>query len=186
VREGASRGLDATRLAVAGESVGGNMTAALTLLAKERGDVSFVFQTMWYPVADAAMDTASFAQFADGPFLPARTMAWFWDQYTTDPDQRAEISCWWTRRVARAAEGKDTAAAPRGWDGGRLVPDLPGTPAGRFSTQKVRITPDSALSGARQYTQEPLSKVRRSVCGLATGIVRGDGRSRAASDRVPR
>ena len=46
VREGGTQGLDGTRLAVAGDSVGGNMTAALTLLAKERGDVSFVHQSL--------------------------------------------------------------------------------------------------------------------------------------------
>jgi acetyl esterase len=54
-RDGASNGLDANRMAVAGESVGGNMTAALALMAKERGDVTFVQQSMYYPVTDAAM-----------------------------------------------------------------------------------------------------------------------------------
>ena len=49
-RDGASKGLDASRMAVAGESVGGNMAAALALMAKERGDVSFVQQSMYYPV----------------------------------------------------------------------------------------------------------------------------------------
>jgi alpha/beta hydrolase fold len=58
-RAGASKGLDASRMAVAGESVGGNMTAALALMAKERGNVTFVQQSMYYPVTDAAMNTAS-------------------------------------------------------------------------------------------------------------------------------
>ena len=70
-REGASKRLDATRMAVAGESVGGNMTAALTLMAKERGDVRFVQASMYYPVTDAAMDTASYDQFAEGYYLSA-------------------------------------------------------------------------------------------------------------------
>ncbi len=48
-RNGASKGLDASRMAVAGESVGGNMAAALALMAKERGDVTFVQQSMYYP-----------------------------------------------------------------------------------------------------------------------------------------
>src|SRR5919112_6470189 len=52
-RDGASKDLDASRMAVAGESVGGNMTAALALMAKERGDVTFVQQSMYYPVTDA-------------------------------------------------------------------------------------------------------------------------------------
>ena len=92
VRNGASKELDGSRMAVAGDSVGGNMTAALTLMAKERGDVTFVQQSMYYPVTDAAMDTESMDQFADGPFLTRKAMEWFWDAYTTDPAQRAEIT----------------------------------------------------------------------------------------------
>jgi len=91
-RQGASEGLDPSRLAVAGDSVGGNMTAALTLLAKQRGDVTFVHQSMYYPVTDAAQDTDSYREFADGPYLTAKAMAWFWDAYTTDSAQRAEIT----------------------------------------------------------------------------------------------
>src|SRR3954451_20692146 len=79
VREGAANQLDPNRIAVAGDSVGGNMTAALTLMAKERGDVRFVHQSMYYPVTDAAMDTGSYEQFAEGYFLTAKMMAWFWD-----------------------------------------------------------------------------------------------------------
>jgi acetyl esterase/lipase len=92
VREGASRGLDASRIAVVGESVGGDMTAALTLMAKERGDVTFVHAGMYYPVTDAAMDTQSYDEFADGPYLTRKAMEWFWDAYIADPDQRLGIT----------------------------------------------------------------------------------------------
>ncbi|MFD6426444.1 alpha/beta hydrolase [Streptomyces sp. NPDC060198] len=92
VTEGASKGLDGSRVAVAGDSVGGNMTAALTLMAKERGDVPLVQQVLFYPVTDASFDTASYHQFAEGYFLRRDGMQWFWDQYTTDPAQRAEIT----------------------------------------------------------------------------------------------
>ncbi|MFJ9038593.1 alpha/beta hydrolase [Streptomyces sp. NPDC102406] len=92
VREGADNGLDATRIAVAGDSVGGNMSAALTLMAKERGDVPLVQQVLFYPVTDAAFDTPSYHQFAEGYFLRRDGMQWFWDQYTTDEKQRAEIT----------------------------------------------------------------------------------------------
>jgi len=91
VRQGATKGLDASRMAVAGESVGGNMAAALTLMAKERGDVTFVQTSMYYPVTDAAMDTDSYDEFAAGYYLTRKAMEWFWDAYTTDPTQRAEI-----------------------------------------------------------------------------------------------
>ncbi|AZS83149.1 alpha/beta hydrolase [Streptomyces griseoviridis] len=92
VTEGASKGLDAGRLAVAGDSVGGNMSAALTLMAKERGDVPLVQQVLFYPVTDARFDTASYEQFAEGYFLRRDGMQWFWDQYTTDEGERALIT----------------------------------------------------------------------------------------------
>ena len=91
-REGSSKSLDPGRIAVAGESVGGDMTAALTLMAKERGDVRFVHAGIYYPVTDAAMDTASYDEFADGPYLTRKAMEWFWDAYTDDPAQRSEIT----------------------------------------------------------------------------------------------
>jgi acetyl esterase len=88
VREGHAHGLDPERIAIAGDSVGGNMTAAITLMAQERGDVRFVHQSMYYPVTDAAMDTGSYAQFAEGYFLTAKAMAWFWDCYCPDHERR--------------------------------------------------------------------------------------------------
>ncbi|WP_431968977.1 alpha/beta hydrolase [Actinacidiphila sp. bgisy160] len=92
VTDGAAKGLDASRIAVAGDSVGGNMTAALTLMAKERGDVPLVQQVLFYPVTDANFDTVSYQQFAEGYFLRRDAMQWFWDQYTTDPAERAHIT----------------------------------------------------------------------------------------------
>jgi acetyl esterase/lipase len=92
VTDGASMGLDASRLAVAGDSVGGNMAAVLAILAKRRGDVRFVHQSLYYPVTDAAQDTASYHQFADGPHLTAKAMAWFWDAYQPDVARRGDVT----------------------------------------------------------------------------------------------
>ena len=89
-REGAAHGLDPERMAIAGDSVGGNMTAAITLMARDRGDLRFVHQSMYYPVTDGAMDTGSYEQFAEGYFLTAKGMAWFWDAYAPDVERRAE------------------------------------------------------------------------------------------------
>ncbi|MFE9627659.1 alpha/beta hydrolase [Streptomyces sp. NPDC006527] len=92
-RNGADEGLDASRMAVAGDSVGGNMTAAVAIMAKQRGDVSFVHQSMYYPVTDAAQDTDSYREFANGPFLTAKAMEWFWDAYIPgNGEQRSEIT----------------------------------------------------------------------------------------------
>lgn len=89
---GADYGLDSERLTVAGDSVGGNMTAAVTLLAKERGGPAICRQVLFYPVTDAAFDTPSYHQFAEGYFLRRDGMMWFWDQYTTNPNERNEIT----------------------------------------------------------------------------------------------
>lgn len=89
---GADLRLDPKHVAVAGDSVGGNMSAALTLMAKERGDVTFAAQALLYPVTDAAFDTGSYHEFAEGYFLRRQAMQWFWDQYTTDEAERAQIT----------------------------------------------------------------------------------------------
>lgn len=68
------------------------MTAAITLMAKERGDLQFKGQLLFYPVTDAAFDTESYHQFAEAYYLRRDGMQWFWDQYTTNPDERAEIT----------------------------------------------------------------------------------------------
>ncbi|MEV8436159.1 alpha/beta hydrolase [Actinosynnema sp. NPDC051121] len=105
VAEGASRGLDAERLAVAGDSVGGNMAIALTLLAKARGDVAFRQQVLFYPVTDASFDTPSYHEFAEGFFLRRDAMQWFWDQYTTSEAERAEITASPLRATAEELTG---------------------------------------------------------------------------------
>jgi acetyl esterase len=91
-RHGAEHELDPRRMAVAGESVGGNMTAALALLAGQRGDVHFVHHSMYYPVTDAAMDTGSYEQFATGYYLSRASMEWFWNAYLPDLGRRSEIT----------------------------------------------------------------------------------------------
>jgi acetyl esterase len=84
--------IDPSRLAVAGDSVGGNMAAALTLMAKQRRGPKIAFQVLFYPVTDADFDTASYARFADGPWLTKRAMQWFWDAYLPDPAARRQIT----------------------------------------------------------------------------------------------
>ena len=82
--------IDPLRLAVAGDSVGGNMAAAITLMSKQRRGPKIGFQVLFYPVTDAGFDTASYTQFADGPWLTKRAMEWFWDAYLPDPTAREE------------------------------------------------------------------------------------------------
>lgn len=89
---GAEHNLDPERVAISGDSVGGNMAIALNLMGEERGDVSFKGAALFYPVTDANFDTASYHEFAEGYFLTREGMKWFWDQYTTDEDAQNEIT----------------------------------------------------------------------------------------------
>ncbi|MFZ6653828.1 alpha/beta hydrolase [Undibacterium sp. TJN19] len=83
--------LDGSRLAVAGNSVGGNMAAVVSLMAKDKGEPTLRAQVLLWPVTDANFDNASYTQFADGHFLTRNMMKWFWDNYTTDDAKRKEI-----------------------------------------------------------------------------------------------
>jgi acetyl esterase len=85
---GASIGVDASRLAVAGDSVGGNLATVTTLLAKERGGPPIDFQVLLYPVTDAHFETPSYQAFgAEGYWLTGETMRWFWDSYVPAPER---------------------------------------------------------------------------------------------------
>lgn len=82
--------IDPSRLAVAGDSVGGNMTIAVTMLAKERGGPKLIYQVLFYPVTDANFDNASYHEFATDHFLTREAMKWFWNHYTQDAAARAK------------------------------------------------------------------------------------------------
>ncbi|WP_309484528.1 alpha/beta hydrolase [Streptomyces himalayensis] len=90
--QGGEIGLDGSRMAAVGDSAGGNLVAALTLLAKERGGVQLLQQVLLCPVTDADFDTPSYQEFAKGYFLGRETMRWFWDQYLPDARQRSEAT----------------------------------------------------------------------------------------------
>lgn len=84
--------LDTSKFVVAGDSVGGNMTIALTLMAKERGGPKFDCQLCFYPVTDASMNTESYHQYADGPWLTKKAMEWFWNAYAPNASDRKNIT----------------------------------------------------------------------------------------------
>ena len=84
--------VDPTRLAVVGDSVGGNMAAAVTLMAKQRKGPKIAFQVLFYPVTDADFDNGSYTTFANGPWLTKPAMEWFWNAYLPDAAKRKEIT----------------------------------------------------------------------------------------------
>lgn len=88
---GAEIQVDGSRLAVAGNSVGGNMAAVVALVAKANGGPKLRAQVLFWPVTNANFENASYDEFANDHFLTKGMMNWFWDAYTTDPKQRREI-----------------------------------------------------------------------------------------------
>jgi acetyl esterase len=89
---GKELGLDPDRIVIAGDSVGGNMVAVVSLLAKERGGPRILLQAMFYPVTDASFSEHSYDEFAEGPWLTRQSMAWFWDAYLPDRKARSAVT----------------------------------------------------------------------------------------------
>src|SRR5713226_9437689 len=89
---GAEFGLDSSRLAVAGDSVGGNMVAVVTQLAKERKGPAIRYQVLFYPVTDSSLSHDSYEEFANGPWLTKRAMECFWDAYAPNKEDRKKTT----------------------------------------------------------------------------------------------
>ncbi|HEV2871047.1 MAG TPA: alpha/beta hydrolase, partial [Actinomycetota bacterium] len=85
-RKAAELGGAQHRLAVAGDSAGGNLAAVVALGARDRGGPPIAFQLLVYPVLDAAADTASWRDHAEGFYLTAAGMRWYWDHYLGPAD----------------------------------------------------------------------------------------------------
>ncbi|EOH88704.1 alpha/beta hydrolase [Enterococcus villorum] len=100
-----SKGLDLSNLAVAGDSVGGNMATVMTILTKQRQGLPIKKQLLYYPVTDANFDTESYQQFGEDYFLTKEGMKWFWDQYTTDEQERAKITASPLRATSEELKG---------------------------------------------------------------------------------
>ncbi len=92
---GGEIGVAAPPLAVAGDSSGGNLAAAVSLVLRDEGESPVAFQALLYPVTDPAMDSESYRENADDPFLSADEMVWYWAQYgdgKAPDDPRAALS----------------------------------------------------------------------------------------------
>jgi len=84
-------GVNGKNLAVVGNSVGGNMTAAVVLMAKEKNGPTIKLQVMLWPVTNANFETDSYKELGEGRFLTRNMMIWFWDNYLPDEKRRKEI-----------------------------------------------------------------------------------------------
>lgn len=81
-------GADGRRIAIAGNSVGGNMTAGLTLMAKDRNSPRIRYQVLLVPATDASVDSASYHAFGTDRFLAREFMRYGWDRYAPDAATR--------------------------------------------------------------------------------------------------
>jgi acetyl esterase len=99
-----SFGVDPHRIAVGGDSAGGNLAAAVTLMARDRGSPALAFQLLVYPVTNHAFDTPSYHAFGTGHGLTTKAMQWVWENYLT-----------------RSEDGQNPLASP-------LLADLHGLP----------------------------------------------------------
>ncbi len=80
--------IDENRIVIAGDSAGGNMATVVAMKAKKQNGPKILFQALFYPVTNADMDTISYEDFADGPWLTKKAMEWFWDAYAPDKKDR--------------------------------------------------------------------------------------------------
>ncbi len=87
---GASIGVDAARLAIGGDSAGGNLAAAVAIWARDNGGPKLRLQLLAYPVTDAVGRAESYRRYEDGYGLNAATMEWFFDHYTPDKASRGD------------------------------------------------------------------------------------------------
>jgi len=82
--------VDPARIAVGGDSAGGNLAAAITLMARDRAAFSLALQVLVYPVTNYAFDTLSYRENAEGYLLTRADMQWFWRQYLGEEERGAE------------------------------------------------------------------------------------------------
>jgi acetyl esterase len=162
---GGEQQLDPGRIAVAGDSVGGNMTAAITIMAKQRSGPHIAAQVLYYPVTDANFDVGSYHQFATSYWLPCDAMQWYWTHYTTDPSQRAQI----TASPLRATL-EDITGLPPALD---MVGEAdPLRDEGEANPAKLR-----GCGGARDHGPLPGNHPRLRDGQLAARHARGQGRT---------
>ncbi len=106
VKNGVSLNTNRAHLAVGGDSAGGNLAAAVTLMARDRDEPRICYQLLMYPALDSSLQTQSMTEFADGYLLTRADMVWVWAQYLTgDADHSNPYAC--------PAAAKDLTGLPR-------------------------------------------------------------------------
>jgi acetyl esterase len=146
-RHGASLGGDPARLAVGGDSAGGNLGAVVALMARERGGPRLCHQLLVYPVTDHAFDTDSYRENAEGPLLTREMMRGFWGHY-----------------LAREEDGRHPFASPL------RAADLSGLPPAHVITAEYDPLRDEGEAYARRLAAAGVPVVQRRYDGMIHGF----------------
>ncbi len=176
VDRGNQLNVDATRLAIIGDGAGGNMAAAVTLMAKERRGPKIDLQVLFYPVMDADFDTDSYKQFADGPWLTKAAMQWYWDAYLPDLALRREITA--APLQATIDQLRDLPEAVVIVDENDVLRDEGEAYARKLSDAGVRVTSvrysgtihDFVLLNALADTPAARGAITQAVCALRSAL----------------
>jgi acetyl esterase len=142
-----SLGADGSRLCIAGDSAGGNLAAAVSLLARDRGGPGIAHQLLIYPVTNHSFDTASYCDNADGYFLSRDMMRWFWGHY-----------------LESEAQGQDPLASP-------LLANLTGLPNATVITAEYDPLRDEGIAYAQALTAAGVAVEHRLYEGMIHGFV---------------
>jgi len=140
-------GVDGSRLAVGGDSAGGNLAAVVALMARDRGGPSLRYQLLIYPVTDADFERPSYHDNAEGYLLTRDAMRWFWDLYVPEPAQRA-----------------DAYAAPL------RAADLAGLPSAHVITAEYDPLRDEGEAYARRLSKAGVPTTARRYDGVIHGF----------------
>jgi len=163
-REGARLGVDTGRLAVGGDSAGGNLAAAVALMARERGGPELALQVLVYPVTHHAFDTNSYQKHADGYLLTRDAMRWFWAHY-----------------LRRAEDGAQPHASPL------LARSLEGLPPALVITAEYDPLCDEGEAYAARLGQAGVPVTLTRYAGMIHGFIRMINlvdKARAARDEI--
>nr|ACL67848.1 lipolytic enzyme [uncultured bacterium] len=133
----------AAPIAVGGDSAGGNLAAAVTLIARDRGTPSIGYQLLFYPVLDFASDTASYADNGEGYLLTKNTMRWFWNHY-----------------LKRESDGENPHASPL------RAEDLRGLPPGLVITAEFDPLRDEGEAYAARLREAGVAVTTKRYAGM--------------------
>lgn len=165
--------IDTDNVAIGGDSAGGNLAAAVTLLARERDGPTFDHQVLIYPVTDHEFDTTSYQENAEGYLLTKADMEWFWDHYLRD-DLDA-MNPYASPLKAESLEGLPSATVTTcGFD---PLCDEGAAYAARLENAGIDVTHyhyDDAIHGIAQMLVEPmdLTRGRELIDDVATDLQR--------------